>query len=365
MSVTVPLHSIDEEQTLLGERDVNARAIRNRFGVTLVVRKGRVVLDGEDEDVSDAARVVRLALDHIRRSGSLPAELLIEHLETGRGVGVVEETEADARGEGGLWLPDSVGVRSKGQEQYVRSMMRETATFAIGPAGTGKTFLAAAVALTALRRGYFRKLVLVRPAVEAGERLGFLPGDLQAKVNPYLRPLYDALGAHLEPGRLKHFIDTDVIEIAPLAYMRGRTLDQAFIILDEGQNTTPGQMKMFLTRMGQNSKVVVTGDTTQVDLPEDQPSGLVDSERLLRNVSGIGVINLEKKDIVRHPLVQRIVNAYEQREREKERERDRDRDGERLGRQEERAKWALRQQKKGKGRGQDEAGDEGESRSRR
>ncbi len=172
------------------------------------------------------------------------------------------------------------------------------------------------MAVGALRAGRFRKLVLVRPAVEAGEHLGFLPGDFVAKINPYLRPLYDALSAHLEPGKLKFFIDTDVIEIAPLAYMRGRTLDEAFIILDEAQNTTPGQMKMFLTRMGRNSKVVVTGDASQVDLPPHQQSGLADAERLLRNIPDIGLVHLDAKDIVRHPLVAKIVNAYEQRDRD-------------------------------------------------
>jgi len=322
MEVTVPLHSLDEERTLLGERDSNARAIRNAFDVSLTVRKGRVVVEGEEEDVSDAVRVVRLLLDHIRSAGDLPQKMLDDLLGNGHGAGAVD-TQAEQQS-GGLWLPETMKVRSKGQEQYVRAMQRETATFAIGPAGTGKTFLAAAVALTALRRGYFRKLVLVRPAVEAGERLGFLPGDFVAKVNPYLRPLYDALSAHLEPGRLKHFIETDVIEIAPLAYMRGRTLDNAFIILDEAQNTTPAQMKMFLTRMGQKSKVVVTGDATQTDLEPGQASGLIEAERLLRNVSGIAVVRLDRKDIVRHPLVQRIVNAYENEEHKREREEERD-----------------------------------------
>ena len=320
MSVTVPLHSLDEERTLLGQRDAHARAIRNRFGVTLTVHKGRVVIDGGEEDVSDAVRVVRKALEHIRSTSELTDGVLERLLDDGRGAGVVD-AESEDKGHG-LWLPSSVVTRTKGQEQYVRAMQRETAIFSIGPAGTGKTFLAAAVALTALRRGYVKKLVLVRPAVEAGERLGFLPGDFVAKINPYLRPLYDALGAHLEAGKLKHFIETDVVEIAPLAYMRGRTLDNAFIILDEAQNTTPGQMKMFLTRMGQNSKVVVTGDATQIDLPESQPSGLIEAERLLRNVSGIAVVELDRKDIVRHPLVQRIVNAYEHHERERERERE-------------------------------------------
>jgi len=220
----------------------------------------------------------------------------------------VSQDEADSRG---LLLPMGVVPKTRGQEHYIRTMMRETATFAIGPAGTGKTYLAAALALSALRRGHFKRLVLVRPAVEAGERLGFLPGDFRDKINPYLRPLYDALSAHMEPGKLKFFLESDVIEIAPLAYMRGRTLDNAFIILDEAQNTTPGQMKMFLTRMGMRSKVVVTGDATQVDLPTSMTSGLVEAERLLRNVAGIAVVHLDKKDIVRHPLVQKIVNAYE------------------------------------------------------
>jgi len=330
MSVTVPLHSLDEELALLGPRDSNARAIRNAFGVTLTVRKGRVVVDGEtEEDVSDAVSVVRHLLEVLRARGEIDPEGLKELLARGQRAARQEVQEvhptaaAQGQGGGGLWLPEGMTVRSKGQEQYVRCMQRETATFALGPAGTGKTYLAAAVALTALRRGYFKRLVLVRPAVEAGERLGFLPGDFVAKVNPYLRPLYDALGAHMEPGRLKHFIETDVIEIAPLAYMRGRTLDQAFIILDEAQNTTPGQMKMFLTRMGQNSKVVVTGDATQTDLEEGQPSGLIEAERLLRNVSGIGVVQLDRKDIVRHPLVQRIVNAYETADRQLQRERER------------------------------------------
>jgi len=311
MDVTVPLHSPEEERALLGPQEAHARAVRNRFGVSLAIRRGRVHIEGEDEeDVSDAVHVVRALLSHLRSEGRLDADAVARLIGNGNGHGAAEEV-AQARGP----LPPGVEWRSPGQERYVRAMEKCTVTFAIGPAGTGKTFLAAAMAVAALRRGHYRKLVLVRPAVEAGEHLGFLPGDYVAKVNPYLRPLYDALSAHLEPGKLKFFIDTDVIEIAPLAYMRGRTLDEAFIILDEAQNTTPGQMKMFLTRMGQNSKVVVTGDATQVDLPPNQRSGLIDAEELLRNVSDIGVVHLEKRDIVRHPLVQKIVNAYETRDR--------------------------------------------------
>ena len=310
MDVTVPLLSPEEERALMGPREAHARAVRNRFGVALDVRRGRVHIEGEEEEVSDAARAVRALLAHLRSEGSLDEKDVLRVLENG----APEAGEADEGRRGGL-LPPGVEWRTPGQERFVRAIDRNTLTFAIGPAGTGKTFLAAAFAVTALRRGHFRKLVLVRPAVEAGEHLGFLPGDYVAKVNPYLRPLYDALGAHLEPGKLKLFLDTDVIEIAPLAYMRGRTLDEAFIILDEAQNTTIGQMKMFLTRMGRSSKVVVTGDTTQVDLPPPQRSGLLDAQHLLRNLAGIGMVALEKKDIVRHPLVQKVVDAYEQRDR--------------------------------------------------
>ena len=325
MSVTVPLHSLDEEQQLLGPGDTHARAIRNCFGVTLTTRKGRVVVGGDEESVSDAVRVVRLLLEHIREAGELSEAVVAKHLASGRGAGIVEHRGDQSAG--GLGLPPGVVCRTKGQEHYVRAIQRETAVFAIGPASTGKTYLAAACAVAALRRGSFRKIVLVRPAVEAGESLGFLPGDYAAKINPYLRPLYDALSAHLQAGRLQHFIETDVIEIAPLAFMRGRTLDKAFIILDEAQNTTPGQMKMFLTRMGQQSKVVVTGDATQTDLPSSQPSGLIEAERLLKNVSGIGMVHLDRKDIVRHPLVQRIVSAYENDVYAKERGDERSEDG--------------------------------------
>jgi phosphate starvation-inducible PhoH-like protein len=306
MDVTVPLHSPEEERALLGPQDAHARAVRNRFGVALDVRRGRVHIEGDEEDVSDAVRVVRALLALLREEGRIEATAVARLLENGIG----RAPEADGRR--AEPMPPGVMWRTSGQERYVRAMEKNTITFAIGPAGTGKTFLAAAVAVAALRRGHYKKLVLVRPAVEAGEHLGFLPGDFVAKINPYLRPLYDALSAHLEPGKLKFFLDSDVIEIAPLAYMRGRTLDDAFIILDEAQNTTPGQMKMFLTRMGRSSRVVVTGDATQVDLPAHQRSGLLDAERLLRNVKGIEVVHLDRKDIVRHPLVQKIVQAYEQ-----------------------------------------------------
>jgi phosphate starvation-inducible PhoH-like protein len=317
MSETVPLHSLDEEQALLGPQDAHARAIRNRFEVTFVVRSGRVHIEGDEEKVGDARAVVCALLDHIRTHDGLDEEVVERLLAEGPAQAAAGDLHGEDPDKGGLLLPPGVTVRSKGQERYVRNVQRNTITICIGPAGTGKTYLAAAVAVAALRRGHFKKVILVRPAVEAGEHLGFLPGDLEAKINPFLRPLSDALSAHLEPGRLKHYIDSDVIEIAPLAYMRGRNLDEAFIILDEAQNTTRSQMRMFLTRMGTHSKIVVAGDETQVDLPAEGLSGLRHAEGLLRNIPGVSTERLGNRDIVRHPLVQKIVNAYEQEERER------------------------------------------------
>jgi phosphate starvation-inducible PhoH-like protein len=204
-----------------------------------------------------------------------------------------------------------VRPRTDGQARYLRALRDHELVFCIGPAGTGKTYLAVANAVAALKRGQIKKIVLVRPAVEAGEHLGFLPGDLEAKINPYLRPLLDALHDLMDYDQIRRYMGSDLIEIAPLAYMRGRTLNDAVIILDEGQNATVPQMKMFLTRMGQNARIVVTGDITQVDLPPATVCGLADAAERLRRVEGVAVILLDKSDIVRHPLVQAIVNAYE------------------------------------------------------
>src|SRR5205085_5376016 len=210
--------------------------------------------------------------------------------------------------------------RTDGQGRYVQALRDNDVTICVGPAGTGKTYLAVGMAVSQLRQGTVKKIVLVRPAVEAGERLGFLPGDLVAKVNPYLRPLFDALNDMMDHEQVKRYMDNDIIEIVPLAYMRGRTLNQSAIILDEGQNTTVSQMKMFLTRMGQGSKIIVTGDVTQVDLPRQIRSGLIDAVHRLRDLERIAIIYLDEHDIVRHPLVQRIVRAYEDEKPRKKKE---------------------------------------------
>ena len=201
--------------------------------------------------------------------------------------------------------------RTHGQKNYLETILSHTMTLVIGPAGTGKTYLAMAAAVSSLLSKQVKRLVLTRPAVEAGESLGFLPGGLEEKVNPYLRPLYDALYSMVDMGRVRRFVDEERIEVAPLAFMRGRTLEQAFVILDEAQNTTPDQMLMFLTRLGEGSRAVITGDITQIDLPKGQKSGLIEARRILRAVPGIGIVYLNKGDVVRHPLVQRIVDAYE------------------------------------------------------
>jgi len=205
----------------------------------------------------------------------------------------------------------SVRPRTDGQARYVRAMRENAMTLCIGPAGTGKTYLAVSMAVSMLRSGVVKKIVLVRPAVEAGERLGFLPGDIVAKVNPYLLPLFDALNDLMEPEAIKRYMDNDIIEIVPLAFMRGRTLNQAAIILDEGQNTTVPQMMMFLTRMGEGSKIIVTGDITQIDLPKQTRSGLIDAAHRLRDIDQIALVYLDENDIVRHPLVQKVLRAYE------------------------------------------------------
>jgi phosphate starvation-inducible PhoH-like protein len=306
----IPLRDSDETRALLGVQDQHVRRIREAAGVTIVTRGGALRIRGERRGVERAHRVLTTLLASLRQDGAVSEAGVTELLDRDAGRGGATERTDDA----GRFIAKPVREaepKTPGQARYVEAMRANDIVFAVGPAGTGKTFLAVAQAIEALRAGHVRRLVLVRPAIEAGERLGFLPGDVQAKVNPYLRPMYDALNSLLEFGQLRKLMEAEIVEICPLAYMRGRTLDDAYIILDEAQNTSSDQMKMFLTRMGQRSKIVVTGDITQIDLPSGRVSGLVEVKGLLRDIPGIVVCYLTKQDIVRHPLVQKIVEAYE------------------------------------------------------
>ena len=306
-SLTLTLDGRDEAFLLFGNRDQHLRAIRDALGVRLIARGDTLQLEGTEEQVERADRVFQQLRQMLRHQGKISPEDVRTVVELVQRGGDREGPQALTSLEGGRY----VRPRTDGQARYVRGMQENDLTFCIGPAGTGKTFLAVGMAVSMLRQGQVRKIVLVRPAVEAGERLGFLPGDIVAKVNPYLRPLFDALHDMMEPEQVQRYMQNDIIEIVPLAYMRGRTLNQAVIILDEGQNTTVPQMKMFLTRMGNGSKIMVTGDVTQVDLPRQMRSGLVDAVHRLRDLDRIAIIYLDEHDIVRHPLVQLIVRAYE------------------------------------------------------
>ena len=291
--------------SLFGQNDENLKLLRNRLGAKVVARGDELRLSGEDSAVAEAERTFKALLASIRRGERISVTEL-EHAElSDLSHSAPQEESVGAR------LPRRARPKTAGQRRYVQAIENNEIVFGIGPAGTGKTYLAVAMAVQALKDKRVKRIILTRPAVEAGERLGFLPGDLQAKIDPYLRPLYDALYDMLDSERSEQYFESGVIEVAPLAFMRGRTLNDAFIILDEAQNTTGEQMKMFLTRMGFNSRVVVTGDITQTDLPGTVASGLGIAERILKNIEGIGFIYFGEADVVRHPLVARIVKAYE------------------------------------------------------
>jgi phosphate starvation-inducible protein PhoH and related proteins len=311
-----------ERVTMLGMGDRNLKIVREALGVKVLAREGSVHVSGDKDSVAAARGVLERLSAAAGRDEALSRQQVIDLI--GQAVSGtltrrarMDEDEADIP-DGPAWdeqLDVYVGgkaVRAKtaNQQRYLDAIRDNDLVFGIGPAGTGKTYLAVAAAVHLLKHERARKVILVRPAVEAGERLGFLPGDLQQKVNPYLRPLLDALHDMMDFSTMKRFMVNDVVEICPLAYMRGRTLNRSVIILDEAQNTTKGQMQMFLTRMGHGSKVVVTGDVTQIDLPDPTESGLVDAAQRLRRVPGIEFVQLDKSDIVRHRLVQRIVEAY-------------------------------------------------------
>ncbi len=287
-----------------GEYDSNLKAIRKYFNVNVKLSDNELWLKGEEETVKRVSDVLKKMTQKVLEEGSVDVRDLFD---------VRERANHNIKVEG-------VGVfpKTAGQKRYIEAMQKNDLVFAIGPAGTGKTYLAVAMAVEALRRGEVQRIVLVRPAVEAGEKLGFLPGDMLEKVDPYLRPLYDSLFDMMSPERFNYYRSKSIIEVAPLAYMRGRTLNSAFIILDEAQNTTRGQLKMFLTRMGFGSKAVITGDVTQIDLEKREDSGLVESAKILKGIEGIEFVYLNKEDVVRNPLVKRIIKAYEDFESEKD-----------------------------------------------
>ncbi|WP_406693648.1 PhoH family protein [Singulisphaera sp. Ch08] len=305
--VTISLSGHEEELAVFGSRDQYLRQVRDALKVKVVARHGEVRVEGDSERVELARQVFEQLRDLYRRKRAITSDEVADAIDVALNVSDSERAEPVEIREG----KQIVRPRTDGQGRYLRCLKENELVFCVGPAGTGKTYLAVAQAVSALRRGQIKKIVLVRPAVEAGEHLGFLPGDLEAKINPYLRPLLDALHDLMDYDQIRRYMGNDLIEIAPLAYMRGRTLNDAVIILDEGQNATVPQMKMFLTRMGQNARIVVTGDITQVDLPQETVSGLADAVDRLKSVPGVGVVWLDKSDIVRHPLVQAIVEAYE------------------------------------------------------
>jgi phosphate starvation-inducible PhoH-like protein len=307
VNLNIALEQPQKKLALFGTADRYLRMIRDTFGVQVVSRDDEVRLSGEREQVSKAAAV----LDHMQRK--LRRQDWLSPEDVGEAIGQASDTQRQAT-EGTIDVyARGVTVKPKtdGQKRYIEAILQHDLTFCTGPAGTGKTYLAVAAAASMLKHARIKRIVLARPAVEAGERLGFLPGDMQAKVNPYLRPLFDSPHDMMEFEQVKRFMINDVIEVIPLAFMRGRTLNDSVIILDEAQNTTASQMLMFLTRLGHNSKMIITGDTSQVDLPRDTSSGMIDAMQKLKGINGIALVELERADIVRHRLVQNIVNAYE------------------------------------------------------
>ena len=311
MEQRISIDRLEQAVNLFGSFDENIRLLEQEFSVTVVSRDGELRVDGEPENTMLACKAIEGLLTLSSRGETINeqnARYVCSLVRSGKADRIAELAGdvlcASAKGR-------PVKPKTIGQEEYIRSVLKNTVTIGVGPAGTGKTYLAVAAAVQAFRDKQVNRIILTRPAVEAGERLGFLPGDLQSKVDPYLRPLYDALFDLLGAETYQKYLERGSIEVAPLAYMRGRTLDDSFIILDEAQNTSREQMKMFLTRLGFGSKIVITGDMTQIDLPEGKESGLREATRVLKNVEGVGICTLTDADVVRHVMVQRIVQAYE------------------------------------------------------
>ena len=302
---------------LFGEFDKNIKIIESELTVQIITRDDTVKIIGDEENAEKAVEVLTNLESVAERTDGLTEQDIRYALAMAQD-GI--KYDAGALGDGYVCVTSAgkpIRPKTVGQKKYIELIKNNTVIFGIGPAGTGKTYLAVAMAVDAFRKKQVSRIILTRPAVEAGEKLGFLPGDLQNKVDPYLRPLYDALGEMLGAESFQKYIEKGVIEVAPLAYMRGRTLDDAFIILDEAQNTTPEQMKMFLTRIGFGSKAIITGDVTQVDLPDGKRSGLREAAKILHDIDGLEFIYLTSKDVIRHPLVQKIINAYEKAEQKR------------------------------------------------
>lgn len=316
-TINVQLENPTEAISLLGNADSNIKIIEQELDVSIITRGESVSLSGDSNHVEMASQILNKLIFLIRRGVNISQRDVLYAVQMAQ-KGTLdyfvnlydEEIAKNVKGK-------TIRIKTLGQRQYVMAIKKNDLVFGIGPAGTGKTYLAVVMAVSALKNGQVNRIILTRPAVEAGESLGFLPGDLKEKVDPYLRPLYDALHDILGTEHTQRLIERGTIEIAPLAYMRGRTLDDAFVILDEAQNTTHAQMKMFLTRLGFSSKMVITGDQTQVDLPKGVKSGLIVAENILKDVKGISFVFLEQSDVVRHPLVGRIIEAYGKKDEQK------------------------------------------------
>ncbi|WP_421379934.1 PhoH family protein [Bacillus salacetis] len=310
-TTNIQLDNPNEAIALFGVSDSHLKSLENELSVSIVTRGESVYISGEEQDVATAQEILNRLLFVIRKGINISQRDVTYALQMAK-QGTLEyfedlyneEITKNAKGK-------PIRVKTLGQRQYIHAIRNNDLVFGIGPAGTGKTYLAVVMAVHALKNGMVKRIILTRPAVEAGESLGFLPGDLKEKVDPYLRPLYDALNDVLGADHTQRLIERGTIEIAPLAYMRGRTLDDAFVILDEAQNTTQAQMKMFLTRLGFESKMIINGDRSQVDLPKGAQSGLVTAEKILKDIKGLAFVYLEQSDVVRHPLVGKIINAYE------------------------------------------------------
>lgn len=318
MNKTIKLETLQETQALFGPADENIKIIEKELRVRITLRDGHLKISGGANNVKKASSLIEYVLSAIRQGqtqiGRLDLYSLIRDFgEPSKTASLDMQDTVIARSSSNK----QIGPKTKGQREYVEAVRKYDMVFGIGPAGTGKTYLAMACAVEALKKQEVRRIILTRPAIEAGESLGFLPGDMQEKISPYLRPLYDALYDMMEAERIEKYLETGIIEVAPLAYMRGRTLNDAFIILDEAQNCTAEQMKMFLTRLGFDSKAVITGDITQSDLPDGKPIGLLQAQEILKDIQGIKFIYFTGFDVVRHTLVQQIIEAYDKTKRGK------------------------------------------------